>query len=436
MPTLDSIVSVQISKTSVAVSQQGFGIPLILGYHTRFPEDVRSYSSIAAMVADGFATTDLEYKAASAAFAQNPSPTAVVIGRRAVAPTQVIELTPTAVANAKYTVGLNGQEVSFTAGASPTVAQVVTGIQQAIANASPAFTGLLTATDNTTKVTITGAAGKGFTYYGFATNGAQVNFQDVTTDAGVAADLTRILAASKQWYGVVLTQQGKAEVVAAAAWIEANKRLMIVATNDADVKSASTSDMATALKNAAYLRTAVIWAPRTGDYAAAAWFGNMLPRIVGSADFIYKSLAGVTAGVLTDTEIGNLTTKRANWYIEQNAVNITNPGSVASGEWLDVVLGLDWLTARLQERIFARLAGLPKIPFTDNGIGLIVSEVLAQLQEGVENGLLANGYTCTAPRAKNVSTTNKQNRILPDVKFQATLAGSVHIVQIVGTISV
>lgn len=435
MPSLNSIVSVQISKTSVNVSQQGFGIPLILGYHTRFPEDLRVYTSLAAMVSDGFLTTDLEYMAASAAFAQNPSPTQVIVGRRNAAPTQTVVLTPTAVNLAVYSLTMNGKTVTFTADGTATINEVVAGLSAAV-TAEPSFTGVVTPSGTTT-LTLTGAAGKSFSYGGSATLGATMSFQDNTADAGIATDLSRMLAASKDWYGIVLTQRGKAEVLAAAAWTEANKRFLAVATNDADYKSALTTDIATALKAAAYTRTISLWSPNTGEYADSAWLGKMLPQVVGSYDFIYKTLAGVTASNVTDTEVTNIQNKNGNYYYSQNNVNITVDGRMASGEWADVIIGIDWLTARLQERIFRLLASQPKVPYTDAGIQSVVAEVLGQLQEGVENGLITPGaFTVSAPRAKDVSTADKTTRTLRNVKFTAQLAGSIHIVQINGTVTV
>lgn len=436
MPSLNSIVSVQIAKTSANVSQQGFGIPLILGYHTRFIEDLRAYSSLAAMASDGFVATDLEYMAAQAVFAQNPSPTQVIVGRRAVAPSQVVVLTPTAVNLATYSLTMNGVTVTFTADSSATAAEVCTGIAAAV-TAQAAFTGVVSATAGATTVTLTGAANKSFSYGGSATLGAAMPFQDNTANAGIATDLDRMLAASKDWYGIVLTQRGKAEVVAAAAWTEANKRLLVASTNDADYKTSATTDMATALKNAAYIRSATIWSGNTAEFACAAWLGKMLPQVVGSYDFIYKTLAGVSASNLTDTEVTNITAKNGNYYYSQNNVNITVSGVLASGEWLDVTVGIDWLTARLQERIFRLLASQPKVPYTDAGIQSIVAEVLGQLQEGAENGLLTPGqFSVSAPRAKDVSSADKTTRTLRNVKFTAQLAGSIHVVLINGTVTV
>ena len=50
-------------------------------------------------------------------------------------------------------------------------------------------------------------------------------------------------------------------------------------------------------------------------------------------------------------------------------------------------------------------------------------------------GVLAS-FTLSAPRAADVSSGNKAIRHLPDVTFQATLAGAIHSLTITGRVSV
>ena len=61
----------------------------------------------------------------------------------------------------------------------------------------------------------------------------------------------------------------------------------------------------------------------------------------------------------------------------------------------------------------------------------------ASLEKGVKAGGWASGsIVVTVPKAKDVSSVNKANRNLPDVKWSATLSGAVHTVQVTGTVSV
>ena len=88
--SLDTIVVVTISATTLTPSRTGFGTPLLAGFFATsvFPERVRTYSGTAGMLTDGFLANDPIVRAAGKIFAQSPHPTNVKIGRRANAPDQ------------------------------------------------------------------------------------------------------------------------------------------------------------------------------------------------------------------------------------------------------------------------------------------------------------------------------------------------------------
>lgn len=433
---LESIVDVSITNTTVTVTRQGFGVALILDYHTRFGERYRTYSSLAGMIADGFTTTDFAYKAASSLVAQNPRVKNWIVGRRLLKSAMTIELTPTAVNNAVYTVKLNGLTATFTADATATIGEITAGLKIALdALAQP-----VTVTDvgPGTKLTIAATvSGTPFTYEVAATSNGRLKVQDVTTDAGWATDLGDLLAASKDWYAIIMTSRGKAEVQAAAAWAEANKRLLLAATNDEDVRVAGSGDLASALKTSAYARTAVMWHDAVHTFPEAAWAGRLLPKDPGSAAWAYKTLAGIAASSLSDSEITQLELKRCAYYITMAGVNITREGKVSSGEWLDVVLGLDYLRSNIQADYFALLAGAEKVPFTAQGIAMSEGVVRSRLQDGVNKGILVDGSIAVSfPTVDQINSTDKGNRLLPSGTFSAKLQGAILATNMTGTVSV
>ena len=79
---IDDIVNVVVSTAGAATPRDGFNIGLIVGKSTRIEvsERCRVYSGLEAMLDDGFAVTDPEYKAATLYFAADPAPSKVVIG--------------------------------------------------------------------------------------------------------------------------------------------------------------------------------------------------------------------------------------------------------------------------------------------------------------------------------------------------------------------
>jgi len=78
------------------------------------------------------------------------------------------------------------------------------------------------------------------------------------------------------------------------------------------------------------------------------------------------------------------------------------------------------------------------VPFTNAGIGVVEAEVNAVMRLCVNNTILAEdpAPVVTVPLVSAVSTTDKSNRLLPDVTFTGTLAGAIHATEVSGTVSV
>jgi len=495
MSVLDDVATIEITTGTKTPTRAGFGYPLVAGYTTVFPERVRQYASLAAMVADGFLTTDLVYLAAAACFAQDPSPTRVYVGRCANTQKQKIRITPHAspLASTVYKTYLNGQARYYTTDDTPTVAEITAGLTAALepaawqASTSYAVGGYVTNDSGPVKVyicttagTSAGSGGPTGTGTGIVDNtctwdyvGADQNvtatdgtsYVDVESDAiadqfrlyaeffnylglnditpngspsGIAEDLAAIQIENDDWYGLVTTNQGKAVIQAASAWAEAQTKIYFPTSPDVDIIESGSSDLASALNAASYGRTALMWHPRQDQYAGAAWAGYGLPQDPGSITWKYKTLAGVTYSELSETQIGYLRAKKCNFYNRLAGISITQDGKVSDNEWIDVVRGIDWTKVRMQENIFSVLANAKKIPYTDKGASVIQGTVKAVLMEGVGNDLYAADPepTVTVPKVADVPAADKANRLLPDVEFTATLAGAIHTVAVSGVVSV
>src|SRR5690606_6065036 len=82
--------------------------------------------------------------------------------------------------------------------------------------------------------------------------------KDISADAGIATDLAAGQALDPDFYGVVTDGYSEAEINAAAAWCEANGKEFIGLTNDTDVVTASTTDVASDFYAAGYNRCGVL----------------------------------------------------------------------------------------------------------------------------------------------------------------------------------
>lgn len=352
MSDLDRVVSVVITRQTTVPTMESFDNILIVdeflmaSVTPALSLRTREYSSLAALVAAGFADSSFVYKAAARIFGQNPSITKVVVGRKKT--------------------GVDGTETW-------------------------------------------------------------------------AAALSAILTENADWYGLVISSRADADIAAVAAWTESNKKLYSTSSADTDILS-GTGDIAETLEAAAYERTFLTYHSLTGTgtdvVPEAAVLGKMFGGYEpGAATWAYKTLAGVPVDLLTPAQITTALGKNCNVYTAIAGVNVLQMGKVASGEFADVIHGLDWLKARIQQLVFTPLANTAKVPYTNAGIEVIASAVRTALQEGVASSLLSS-FTVTAPQVSEVSSADRGNRILPNVNFTAVLAGAVHTVEVDGVVTV
>jgi hypothetical protein len=169
------------------------------------------------------------------------------------------------------------------------------------------------------------------------------------------------------------------------------------------------------------------------EYPEAGWVGPQIVEIPGSNTWEYKTIAGTTVSQLTSTNISLLESRGYNYYIRVKGANITRRGKVAEGEWVDVMILVDWLHARIQEQIFFRLINSRKIPYTDAGAVIIENEIRSVLAQAQANGGI-DQYTVTSPRVLSIPEMQRNQRVMGDFTFDARLAGAISVVVIRGVV--
>lgn len=173
------------------------------------------------------------------------------------------------------------------------------------------------------------------------------------------------------------------------------------------------------------------------DMLNAAAAGVSLALDAGSYSMKYKKLNSITAMDIDSTVQTALDAANINYYASLNGVSfIASNGVVASGEYEDVIRGVDWLTNEMSNDLFAFLTNAKKIPQTQAGIDSTEAVIRASLDKAVKNGLI-DGSTIivTVPKITSISASDKAARLLSGITFQATLQGAIHKVVINGTLS-
>lgn len=434
---LSEIVDVNISRESTTVDIASFNTGMFLGLHKNFTEVAKAYASTSELLADGFQSTDPEYKAAVAYFGQELRPTELIIGRRATNDSMTVTPTAAAASGVVYTVKVNGTTYTYTSAGVETQATVATN-----------FAAIITA-----NVDVNASASLGVITIVPAVAATPYSVQLITSNltkgltasGSWASALQAVYDAGLNWYTFGTYSHLPADILDIAAWASSNTVIYGYSTSNTTDTTSTTTGIMAQLQALGYDRAYGLWnaeatndAAGAGKYPEMAWMGDRLVYAPGSDTWMFKDLSGVAVDALSTTASSYIRGYSGNTYERIGGANITREGKVASGEYIDIIRGIDWLDARMTERIYSRLVNLQKIPYTGVGVQIIVTEIRGALEEGITNGLIdgATPYTITVPKVLDVSPTMRAAREFPAIKFTARLAGAIHKIEVSGVVSV
>lgn len=542
-----SQVSVKITTASApAITQQAFGVGLLAVFHNRWADRQRPYATTAALIADGFLTTDIAYRMATIYEEQTVAPSQFVIGRRANAMTQTVNLvlvdqssgdlysvtvigsddvshtiafastgvpstdaltlasyfaatggpvvqsgggpavTFTGVAtsnetilitittggtvaggSARFTWSLNGvvQATGVTVAAS--VALAGTGLTAnfaagtTVVNTSYTMTAIIncgTVTTSVSLVTFTQSSGKLNDFLQWQSGAIQnIQLTDVTADPGITADLVAINQAnSLSYYGVAIDSNSKNEILSAMTWVEGTGQGGKVGFfNNSDFQDvqvlATATDVFTMAQASSYKKSFMVYSgTQLLGFGGTSAMSYALAQNAGSYTLADKSLPGVLVdndASLSLTQALALNTaspsqpgtgaKNGNYYAQSQGINVLWPGVTPSGQYMDYTIWLDWINVQIQTSVYAAKAGPPKLPYTDNGIGVIGDAVRNPLKLAATpayNAVDPTSIVVTVPTAASVAAASRANRDLPGVSFSCRYTGAIQTVEVTGVV--
>ena len=434
MTDLSQIIEVQISRETTAVARASFSIPMILSAHTAFAERAREYTNLSGVAAD-FATTSNVYKMAALVFGQELKPTKLVVGRRQV---PSVTVTPVVQNSALYRFvvsnGTQSYTISFTSDADATAAEIVTGLGTAFTAAGVVG---VTFTAQTSQFSIAPTVvGTGYEFEVVSTNLQVVN---AAPSESITSSLEAVQAVNDTWYGLLCDSHAESDILSLAAAIEGKKKIYVTSTQDVAVKGNGDTDVGSQLKAFGYVRTALLYSAfADADFPEAAWVGGQLPEQPGSNTWAYKTLSGVRVSALNATESANLANKNVSTFEEIGGVRATTGGKTGSGEFIDVIITVDWIESRIRENVWFRLVNSRKLPFTAAGAAVIEAEIRRVMTEGISVGALADAPAprVTVPNVLDLDPNLRALRRLDGVTFEARLAGAIHFTTIRGVLTV
>jgi hypothetical protein len=255
--------------------------------------------------------------------------------------------------------------------------------------------------------------------------------EGTTPIAELAAALDELILTNNDWFYLVSTFQTDASITELSTWVARQEKLYAATT--------SNKLLGTTLNTQ---NTFLQVHPDPLSYAAEAWIGVCASKVVGSFTWTFKQLANVVAAGYTPSDVALIETNKGNTYIKEGGVNITSNSLTTSGDYIDIIQSTYYLKSRMSENVFNLLVQSDKVPFTNNGIALILAAVEATLKDGFNNGIIAEDadgkpmFVINAPNREEISVNDRANRTLPGITWEATIAGAVEKVKIGGTLLV
>ena len=459
MAQLDQIVSVAISLNTTAIAEQSFSDMLIVGPHVLGVGRSMVIEDSDELLDMGMLPTDPIYLAARDALSQIPTVNRLFIGRQQVEDVTITVTEPGVASVYSGSIGyrdVNGVALSapWTVTAQPAdtvmdaAADIVTGVAADIVTAINGTAAPVTAGNVLGVITISSdTAGEAF---GVTLTAGALAMTQPTTAEAPAVSLAAIQAETNDWYGVIMASRAQADILAAAAWVEANEKLQGTSSaNPLDYDPANTTGLLYQLFQNQYFRTYAFYHQLAAtQYPDAAIMAKMFTFYPGSETWSLKRLGGIAFDTLSAGQSLAVRNKNGNTFEQFRNFALTREGKVSAGEWIDVIRFRDWLAEQVKINVVSSMINADgKVPYTDAGIRIIVAAIRQALDLGVARGGIAPeevdpdddrvipSYTISVPASANIAFNDKANRVLNDVKFTARLAGAIHVVNIKGSLT-
>lgn len=178
----------------------------------------------------------------------------------------------------------------------------------------------------------------------------------------------------------------------------------------------------------------------------ASYTGNVAPFYPKNVTWKFKrpqdGNAPTSAGTklislpkLKESERNALDENHVNYLTEEYKHQYVKEGVCLNGEFIDVVIGGDWIAKRMRDLLYDILLENDNINYGDDGFGLVATAVLQALSEAAdaEHNIIARDpdsksgiFTVTIPKWSESTDEQRRNRIMPDILWEAQLAGAVH----------
>lgn len=326
---------VNITKQTKAISQKGFGLPLILGTSKDFP--YTEYTEIEG-ISKEFGVDSKEYKIAAKIFSQTPSPQMIAI----------------------YSI----------------MYDEVTGEPNSLVTA-----------------------------------------------------LNTLIETNNDWYFLTCTNNSDEVVQELAKWTDTQMKVFFITTQNLGLSALMENE-----------NTAVYYHDDKEDFIAEGLVAIGAVNDPGSITFKFKTVNGSKPANINTTELNQIHKDSGNSYIRKMGVLQTTEGKMTNGEYIDIVMGVHWLQSKMEEELMYLAVNNKKIPYSNEGISMIVGVITFVLQRGSDMGIILKDendkavYDIKVLKREEVPQNDVANRVYKGITWNAKLEGAIHLSNINGTV--
>ena len=239
---------------------------------------------------------------------------------------------------------------------------------------------------------------------------------------------TLVKVNNPDFYAVTIESEVSADILAIAGAVEAERRIFGVNSSQVGILSGTVGNDFELLFDLGYERAFGIWGELTAtQLPACAWLGKQLAKIPGSSNWKYQSLSGVTGDQLFESAELQVAAYNATYYTFFASKNVTIGGKMFSGEWIDAIHGIDWITTSLEIALASLLVDVEKVPYTTRGDGLIDTAIRSVLKLASDNNVINDDFSVDFTiDIANVPLADRTARIRKGIEVFFTLTGAIN----------
>lgn len=241
----------------------------------------------------------------------------------------------------------------------------------------------------------------------------------------VSGELTTLVellnsVAHKDFYFLVCTRNEVEVIKLLSSWIDSQEKMYFSTIKDLTIPSTLESE-----------QTVTMYHEGEDAHVSEGLASYLATAPVGGVTAKFKTINGVLESNITQAELNQLHEDNGFSYVRKGGVLQTSEGMTTSGEYIDVVMGGHWIKFRMEEELMLLTVQNPKIPYSNEGIAMLVSACDTVLKRAVAQGIILEEqgvgvYNIEYMLREDTPKNDIANRKYNGIKWTATLAGAIH----------